>query len=142
MKAFFSGMAIGAAVGVLIAPQSGNRTQQKIRSTFNKLVGKTKQLTDTATERASELSQQVSETIDKFVPHAESLAQDTPQSSGILMLLNTVSREDLLRINGIGPVLADRFIAARPFESKQQVLDRRILPEPVFNDLLRELEAA
>ena len=62
--------------------------------------------------------------------------------AGVLLRLNTASREDLMNVSGIGPALADRIIEGRPFFSAQQVVDRGILPDSTLKELLREFKAA
>jgi competence ComEA-like helix-hairpin-helix protein len=43
-------------------------------------------------------------------------------SQHVLLDLNTASREELLAINGIGPVLSERIIAGRPYKTVDQLL--------------------
>jgi competence ComEA-like helix-hairpin-helix protein len=44
---------------------------------------------------------------------------ESPQS---LLDLNTASKEELMSINGIGPVLSARIIAGRPYKSVDDLL--------------------
>jgi gas vesicle protein len=148
MKSFLTGLGAGVALGMLFAPRSGNETREQLRS-------KAKEFADQAKERAWEVGRGVQKQADRLKNQAADLTENAGaqiknavQSAasraglGALAKLNTVSREELMRINGIGPVLADRMIAARPFTSTQQVLDRGLLPEPTFQELIREFEAA
>jgi len=50
-----------------------------------------------------------------------------------------MTREELMNVNGIGPVLTDKVISSRPYRSRQDVLDRGILPLSTFEELEREL---
>ncbi|MBV8051648.1 MAG: helix-hairpin-helix domain-containing protein [Acidobacteriaceae bacterium] len=54
-------------------------------------------------------------------------------------LLNTISREHLLAVSGIGPVLADRIISGRPYSSLRELRERKILPQGALDELEREL---
>ena len=53
--------------------------------------------------------------------------------------LNRVSREELLAVYGIGPVLADRILLGRPYISDYDVVERNILNETTFAQLRRQL---
>jgi DNA uptake protein ComE-like DNA-binding protein len=54
-------------------------------------------------------------------------------------VLNVVSREDLMGVYGIGPVLADRIIANRPYGNDADVVERGIIPEGAFENIRTEL---
>jgi DNA uptake protein ComE-like DNA-binding protein len=70
-------------------------------------------------------------------PGARSVSTDTPKNSADR--LNSASREELLAIYGIGPVLADRIIAGRPYRFADEVLERGILNQQAFAELRRGL---
>ena len=57
-------------------------------------------------------------------------------------MLNTASRDDLLSVYGIGPVLADKIVKGRPYMSERDVVDRDIIPESTFKELRRSLKSA
>jgi DNA uptake protein ComE-like DNA-binding protein len=148
MRFFLAGLGTGMALGVLFAPRSGSETREQLRS-------KGEEYADLAKERAQEVVRGVQKQAERLKQQAADLGENAGsrlknavQSAasqaglGALTKLNTASREELMRINGIGPVLADRMIAQRPFTSTQQVLDRGLLPEPAFRELMREFEAA
>ncbi len=52
-----------------------------------------------------------------------------------LLDLNTASREDLIKLKGIGEARADAIIKGRPYKGKNELLDRKIVPESVYNDI-------
>ena len=151
MKSFLTGLGTGIALGVLFAPRSGDETRQQLRESAD-------QLTDSAREqlgRVQEYAGDLQERARDIRRKATEFAQDTSSrmkdaartvaskgGAGVLLRLNTASREDLMNVNGIGPALADRIIEGRPFLSAQQVVDRGILPDSTLKELLREFKAA
>ena len=54
-------------------------------------------------------------------------------------LLNSATRQQLLSVYGIGPVLADRIIQNRPYASAHDVVAKGIIPESIFVQLRKQL---
>jgi DNA uptake protein ComE-like DNA-binding protein len=54
-------------------------------------------------------------------------------------VLNSISRDELLAVYGIGPVMADRIIRGRPYRRDREVVERGILSERVFAQLRRQV---
>ena len=52
-----------------------------------------------------------------------------------LLDLNTASREDLVKLKGIGDARADAIIKGRPYKGKNELVDKKIVPENVYNDI-------
>lgn len=52
-----------------------------------------------------------------------------------LLDLNTASRDELVKLKGIGDARADSIIKGRPYKGKNELLDRKIVPENVYNDI-------
>ena len=50
-------------------------------------------------------------------------------------LLNNGSREELLAVYGIGPVLADRIIQNRPYSSVEEAVERDVVSQTVIAEL-------
>jgi DNA uptake protein ComE-like DNA-binding protein len=61
------------------------------------------------------------------------LAQTRPASS--LIDLNSASRDDLMTLDGIGEVRADAIIRARPFKAKTELVERRLVPESLYDKI-------
>ncbi len=56
-----------------------------------------------------------------------------PASS--LIDLNAASRDDLMTLEGIGEVRADAIIRARPFKAKTELVERRLIPEALYDKI-------
>ncbi|HEX4943391.1 MAG TPA: helix-hairpin-helix domain-containing protein, partial [Usitatibacteraceae bacterium] len=52
-----------------------------------------------------------------------------------LLDLNTASREELVKLKGIGDARADAIIKGRPYKGKNELVDKKIVPENVYNDI-------
>jgi hypothetical protein len=57
-----------------------------------------------------------------------------PAAAG-LVDLNSASRDDLMTLDGIGEVRADAIIRARPFRVKGELVERRLIPESLYDKL-------
>jgi gas vesicle protein len=143
MKSFFAGLGIGAVLGVLFAPSRGEVTRQTVRECVMRLlddfgpwVGKAKgviQETKAPHSRG---------------PNGESTKSDCPpkkdqareiRPSVTSDLINTLSREELLNVNGVGSTLADKIISSRPYSSRQELVQRGISSQNTLEELEREL---
>jgi len=56
--------------------------------------------------------------------------------------LNQASREELLKVPGITPALADKIIAGRPYLSKADLVVKGIIPESLYASLHRQVRVA
>jgi competence protein ComEA len=56
-----------------------------------------------------------------------------PAQAGIE--LNSASRDDLMTLDGIGEVRADAIIRARPFRLKTELVERRLIPEALYEKI-------
>jgi hypothetical protein len=117
MKAFLSGFAIGTAAAMLIAPKPGRELREQLRRRMPSTQGDQPGNSDESTHENNRGKRR-------------SFADNT---------LNTVSREQLLSVYGIGPVLADRIIENRPYRDAHEVVERGILPESTFAQLESDL---
>ncbi len=57
------------------------------------------------------------------------------KKSEALLDLNSASRDELVKLKGIGDARADAIIKGRPYRGKNELLDRKIVPENVYNDI-------
>jgi DNA uptake protein ComE-like DNA-binding protein len=65
-----------------------------------------------------------------------------PSSDLLSQRLNRVSRQEMLAVEGIGPALADRIIAGRPYRSGRQLLERNIVSQTQYENLKQRLVQA
>jgi DNA uptake protein ComE-like DNA-binding protein len=62
-------------------------------------------------------------------------------SASSLIDLNTASRDDLMTLEGIGEVRADAIIRARPFRAKTELVERRLIPESLYDKIADKVMA-
>jgi hypothetical protein len=117
MKSFLSGFAIGAGIAMLMAPKPGRELREQLRRRMRSRQGKPSASVPRDTREQN-----------REQPRA---FRDNP--------LNIVTREQLLSVYGIGPVLADRIIENRPYRNPHEVVERGILSETTFAQLERDL---
>ena len=53
--------------------------------------------------------------------------------------LNTADRNDLLRLPGLSPFLADRIIENRPYRNKLDLLSRRVIPDVAYRRISHQI---
>jgi DNA uptake protein ComE-like DNA-binding protein len=58
-----------------------------------------------------------------------------------LIDLNSASRDDLMSLDGIGEVRADAIIRARPFRAKTELVERRLIPEALYDKIADKVMA-
>lgn len=56
-----------------------------------------------------------------------------PPPAANLIELNSASRDELMTLDGIGEVRADAIIRARPFRAKGELVERRLIPESLYD---------
>src|SRR6266446_945659 len=75
---------------------------------------------------------------------ANALGQGRPAPAApapSLIDLNTASRDDLMTLDGIGEVRADAIIRARPFRAKTELVERRLIPEALYDKIADKVMA-
>jgi len=55
--------------------------------------------------------------------------------------INSASRDDLMTLDGIGEVRADAIIRARPFKLKTELVERRLIPEALYEKIADKVAA-
>lgn len=64
-----------------------------------------------------------------------------PPPAANLIDINSASRDELMRLEGIGEVRADAIIRARPFKVKGDLVERRIIPEALYDRIADKVVA-
>jgi DNA uptake protein ComE-like DNA-binding protein len=139
MKAFLTGIGLGAAIGVAIAPASGSNTRKKVKTWSADLGERMNQKFSPGAEGENPQ--------DGVEPRAASdrveANQDAGESSSaqdeVAEVLNNASKTKLRSVPGIGDATARRIIENRPFESEAEVLENKVLPEKVLKTLKDKL---
>ena len=65
----------------------------------------------------------------------------TPTPAATLIDINSAGRDDLMTLDGIGEVRADAIIRARPFKAKTDLVDRRLIPEALYDKIADKVVA-
>ena len=55
--------------------------------------------------------------------------------------INSASRDDLMTLDGIGEVRADAIIRSRPFKLKTELVERRLIPEALYDRIADKVAA-
>ena len=69
--------------------------------------------------------------------------QTQPPAASVASLIdiNSASRDDLMSLEGIGEVRADAIIRARPFKAKTDLVERRLIPEALYDKIADKVVA-
>jgi len=73
--------------------------------------------------------------------YAQTRAAPPPAPASNLIDLNNASRDDLMTLDGIGEVRADAIIRARPFRAKTELVERRLIPESLYEKIADKVMA-
>jgi DNA uptake protein ComE-like DNA-binding protein len=63
------------------------------------------------------------------------------QPSGGLVDINSASAEELDKLPGVGPVRAKAIIAGRPYNGKDDLTQRKIIPPNIYNQIKEKIIA-
>ena len=138
MRNFLAGLGAGIGLGLMVAPQSGPQTRRQLKRSTKSFAKAVQQ----KSEEVQEALRDPKSILDATREKGRELANNVRGSVGAEdsdHLLNTVDREQLIAVYGIGPVLADRIIENRPYRSARELVERGIIPESTFAELRREL---
>lgn len=139
-KSFWTGLGIGLPAGMLLAEAGAagwitsarRRSLELVRDTAEQLPGNAGRNLGDVLERQIE-----PEAVER--ERRETRAADIAHHDGGSSRLNEVSREELLKVYGIGPVTAQKILDGRPYHSDREVVERGIISEHTFQQLQREL---
>jgi gas vesicle protein len=144
MKSFFTGMAVGFGVGLLLAPEAGSETRKKVVEKLDLAKDQAQQAAEPIIESVRESARERIEQLGELVQSATQRAQQQADESGmldeasrLLQIFNNSSKTKLMSVKGIGEATARRIIEGRPYDSSDGYAG--ILPEDVFHNLKKRL---
>ncbi|MDP1965031.1 MAG: helix-hairpin-helix domain-containing protein [Reyranella sp.] len=76
-----------------------------------------------------------------LAPPALAQTRPAPAPASNLIDLNNASRDDLMTLDGIGEVRADAIIRSRPFKAKTELVERRLIPEHLYDKIADKVMA-
>jgi competence protein ComEA len=68
-------------------------------------------------------------------------AKPAVKAETALVDINTASKEELMKLSGIGDVYADKIIAGRTYAKKDDLLKKKILPKAVYDKIKNSIIA-
>ena len=139
MKTFFTGVAIGFGVGLLIAPEAGFETRKKVLEKINTAKDQAQQAAGPIVDSVRERIDQVGELVENGMQRAQAGdgAGILDEASRLLEIFNNASKTKLMSVKGIGEATARRIIDGRPYDNADGY--DGILAEDVFHNLKKEL---
>ncbi len=157
---FLTGLGLGTAVGILMAPKAGaelrgdigqaarnsyDEGRDRLQSLFEEAYRRVQPIADTARRGISEARNSVQhaaeDTADRVNERLEevtsNVGEQREQDSGdeLMSILNEWPHERLIEIDGIGPVLASKIIQHRPYSSEEELIESKRLPPSAIESL-------
>ena len=140
MKAFLTGIGMGAAIGLWLAPATGSETRKKLLTRTSELANRLEKKLEGTLEKDEN---QVVQTGAEYEANAQVAGSDNhetvPTPDPVAEVLNSASKTQLRKVPGIGDATARRIIESRPFESEAEVLESKVMPDAVLKKLKNKL---
>jgi DNA uptake protein ComE-like DNA-binding protein len=141
MKAFLTGIGLGTAIGLWLAPDTGSGTREKLMTRTAELANRLEKTFEGKSEKDNAVRVQTgveqNEAAEKV--EAGSDNHETLSPDPVAEVLNSASKTQLCKVPGIGDATARRIIENRPFESEAEVLESKVMPDAVLKKLKDKL---
>lgn len=66
---------------------------------------------------------------------------NTPSANGQSVDLNSASKKDLAALPGIGPDYAQTIIDGRPYNSKEDLMKKKVIPQATYDKIQNQITA-
>lgn len=131
-KEFLIGFTVGAGLGVLIAPRSGQDTRSKLKARAEQLFGQSGAQPPSAESLgATEAS--------KAAPGSGRVSAERGEDQSVAEVLNHARKAELTSVKGIGDVTAKRIIKNRPYTSPEEAVREEVIPEETLEKVKEQL---
>ena len=74
-------------------------------------------------------------TSSQMAPAKPAVTTAAPAPVGALVDINSASKDDLDKLPGIGAARADAIIKGRPYKGKNELADKKIIPQNVYDGI-------
>lgn len=147
LKSFLTGLGIGAGLGVLLAPTSGEELRRELQERAADVIGRLRSAAEPVVQSVAEELRDPAALVDKAKGAAGDALDRGREKLGEVIemarqrfssesdLLNSATREALLKIPGIGPVTADKLIEGRPYQSLADLTERKLVAPSILEAL-------
>jgi competence protein ComEA len=72
---------------------------------------------------------------------APSAAKPAPKAPAVKIDINTADKDSLMTLKGIGDAYATAIIKGRPYKSKKELVDRKIIPAATYTKIKADIIA-
>jgi DNA uptake protein ComE-like DNA-binding protein len=134
VKGFLTGIGLGTAIGLCLAPATGSDTRKKLAT-------RAAALANSLEKKFEGESKKLDDHIHIQPPNAQlgSVNHEMLSPDPVAEVLNTASKTQLRKVQGIGDATARRIIENRPFESEAEVVESKVMPDAVLKTLKNKL---
>jgi DNA uptake protein ComE-like DNA-binding protein len=74
-------------------------------------------------------------------PAAAASAEGAEKPAADLLDINSASKDDLMKLSGIGDAFADKIIKGRPYKGKNDLVKKKIIPQATYDKIKDQIIA-